>query len=90
MSNAPKKLEINKRFMRTMKHRIGERCDDFYSAQAGAPAKDSTLRPSATQHVLNRLSPLKGQRIKVRGFQVTRVHMRTLTLALSLEKGEAN
>jgi hypothetical protein len=32
MSNAPKKYEIKKRFMRVMKHRIGERCDvkDFW------------------------------------------------------------
>jgi len=34
MSNAPKTYEIKKRFMRVMKHRIGERCDvkDFWGA----------------------------------------------------------
>ena len=32
----------------------------------------------------NRLSPLKGERIKVRGFQLKRVPVRTFTLALSL------
>jgi hypothetical protein len=73
-----------------MKHRIGKRCDDFYSAHAGAPRQILHFATSVTQHVLKRLSPLRGVRIKVRGFQVTRVHMRTFTLALSLEKGEAN
>ena len=64
-----------------MKHRMGQRCD----------AKDSTfLRDRYTPTHLS-ASPLsKGERIEVRGFEIAACSDATLTLTLSLEKGEAN
>jgi len=81
MSNALKTCEIKKRFMRRMKPRIGKRCD----------VKDSLLcQDRLHSRVFIRLSPLEGERIEVRGFQLQPVQMQTLTLTLSLEKGGAN
>jgi hypothetical protein len=57
----------------------------------GCDAKDSTLcLDRLHSRMFIRLSLSKGERIEARGFQLQRVQMRTLTLTLSLEKGEAN
>ena len=67
--------------MQKMKHRVGESCD----------AKDSALYLDRIHGgVFIRLAGSEGERIEVRGFQLQRVQMQTLSLTLSLEKGEAN
>ena len=66
-----------------MKHWKGEGCDakDFRLVRNRSRSSDSrTIR----------LSPLKGERIEVRGFGIAACSDATLTLTLSLEKGEAN
>jgi len=50
----------------------------------------SRERPRKARQPQLSASPLEGERIEVRGFQFKRVQMRTLTLTLSLKKGEAN
>ena len=65
-----------------MKHWIGQRCD----------AKDFRLVGNlhAARQPHSAPLPFEGERIEVRGFRIAACSDATLTLTLSLEKGEAN